>query len=504
MKKFATALLVLASLFVLSMPAIATESSETPAPEGTIFTFWPLIDYRESPKEGFSNLNILGPLIKIQKIRDEQVVAVRPLWYNSSNEHQRSSATDYLYPLASTETTPEVSRFQVLKLITNNSFRKDENEEKEKDSMFFPFYISGTSKKYGPYTSLFPIYGDIYERFWRDEYHFFLFPLYGSTVKKGTTSRNYLYPFFNTIEGEKESGGHFWPLYGQSSKEGVYRKKFVLWPIYMYEQKGLDTKNPTEKLFLFPLYTSTDSPDVTTRGYLWPFFGYREDRKRKEIERDYLWPLWWTVRGEDRQADTFLPFYANDTKKSGSKSWYLWPLFRNVTITSDTFTSDRDTLLYFLYSDKLERWTKDGSERRRTALWPLFVYNRDPRGVKSFSFPAPVEPILDRDGIEKNWAPLWRIYQQKWTDTGESALSILWNLYWHESRKDALAYELFPLISYRGDTGLTDASVIKGLIRYRNEAGGKSLNLLWLPFGLSWGEKLAEKDAAVRKAGEGS
>ena len=76
--------------------------------------------------------------------------------------------------------------------------------------MFFPFYISGTSKKYGPYTSVFPIYGDIYERFWRDEYHFVLFPLYGRTVKKGTTSRNYLYPFFNTIEGEKESGFHFW------------------------------------------------------------------------------------------------------------------------------------------------------------------------------------------------------------------------------------------------------------------------------------------------------
>lgn len=497
MTKFASLFPALLCLFIFSMPAVAAEQSDPSVAEGTIFTIWPLIDYRESPKEGFSNLNIFGPLIKIQKSKGEQVVAVRPLWYNSSNEQQGSSVSDYLYPLSSSETTPEVSRFQILKLVSKDSFRKDEKEQAQKDSMFFPFYISGESKKYGSYTSLFPIYGNIYERFWRDEYHYFLFPLYGSTVTKGTTSRNYLYPFFNTVTGEKESGFHIWPLYGQASKEGVYQKKFVLWPFYLHEKKGLDTENPTEKLFLFPLYTSTNSPDVTARSYLWPFFGYNENRKRNEIERDFFWPFWWTVRGETREVTSFLPFYANNRKKSGSNSWYFWPLYRNSTITSDTFSSDRDTLLYFLYSNSLERWEKDGSERRRTALWPLFVYKRDTRGVKSLTLPAPVEPIIDRDGIENNWAPFWRIYQQKWNDNGETALSILWNLYWHESKGNAVAYELFPLISYRGEEKITDASFIKGFIRYRRDSGRKSLNLLWLPFGLSWGEKLAENDRAA-------
>ena len=32
--------------------------------------------------------------------------------------------------------------------------------------------------------SVFPLYGDLYERFWRDEYHYVLFPLYGRTVKR--------------------------------------------------------------------------------------------------------------------------------------------------------------------------------------------------------------------------------------------------------------------------------------------------------------------------------
>ncbi|GAM11417.1 hypothetical protein OR1_03733 [Geobacter sp. OR-1] len=496
------AFMVLASLLLPAIPSFGAKAGDIDV-EGTIFTLWPLIDYRESPKEQFSNLGILGPLIKIQENRGDSVVAFRPLFHNSANKKQGTSVTEYLYPLASSETTPEVSRFQFLKLIQNNNFRKDEAGGGEKDSMFFPFYISGTSKKYGPYTSVFPIYGDIYERFWKDEYHYALFPLYGSTVKNGTTSRNYLYPLFNTLEGDKESGFQVWPLYGQSAKEGVYRKRFVLWPFVISDTRGLNTANPTEKLFLLPFYTATDSPDKTERGYFWPFCGYRDDRKLKEQETDFLWPFIWTVRGEERRVDSYLPFYSGEVKKESSKHWYLWPLFRNDTLTTDTFSRDRNRVLYFLYSDSLERWAKDGSERKRTALWPMFVYQRDPRGVKTFSFPALVEPILDRGEIEQNWSPLWRIYQQKWTDSGESVVSFLWSLYWHEIRDDATAYEFYPLLFYRGKADFAETSIFKGLVRYKNVEGEKSLKLLWLPFGLNWGAKVTGKGSAPITAGGG-
>jgi len=501
MTRFLTLFILMGSLLLLSVPAFCAEKASADN-EGTIFTLWPLIDYRESPKEGFSNLGILGPLIKVQKIGAEREIAIRPVFHSSSNEQQGSSATEYIYPFASSDTTPEVSRFQFLKLVQKNSFRKDEKEGGEKDSMFFPFYVSGTSKKYGPYISLFPLYGDIYERFWKDEYHFVMFPLYGRTVKNGTTSSNYLYPFFNVVSGEKESGYNFWPLYGQTSKEGVYNKRFVLWPFFMYENRSLDTENPTEKLFLFPLYTSTDSPEKTVRGYMWPFFGYSEDRKLKETEHDFLWPFLWTVRGESRKVDSFLPFYFNEVRKESSKSWYLWPLYRNDTLTTDTFAREHSRVLYFLYSDSVEHWSKDGSERCRNALWPLYVYKRDNKGLKSFSFPAPFEPILDRDEIERNWSPLWRIYYRKWNDSGDSAASFLWNLYWHEVRNDALSYELYPLLFYRGEPSVKETSILKGLLRYRNIEGEKSLNFLWLPFGFNWGDKLMNKGTAARKEGE--
>jgi hypothetical protein len=375
-----------------------------------------------------------------------------------------------------------------MQLFQNNTYRKDEEGKQEKGTMLFPFYISGKSEKYGSYTSIFPFYGDIYERFWRDEYHYLMFPLYGRTVKNGTTTRNYLYPFFAVTTGEKESGFQFWPLYGQSAKVGVYNKCFVAWPFYMQEQSGLGDENPSSKLYLLPWYAATDSPQGTARYYLWPFFGHKTDTEGKQEEWDYFWPFLRTIRGDKRTLDSYLPFYSRDTSKNGRELWFMWPLYKHEELDTNVFRQERDRVLYFLYSDNHESWPKDGADRRRTAFWPLFVYNRDARGVKSLSLPAPVEPVLDREGIERSWAPFWRLYQQKWDDRGDFAASLLWNLYWQERRGDDLAYELFPIINYRSEKKGADVKLLKGLVRYRNDTGRKSLTFFWLPLGPHWGE----------------
>lgn len=486
MRNAFTALILSCLIMALASPLYAAEG-EAATDEGTVFTLWPLVDYRESPKEGYSNLSILGPLLKFQKRGEERDTAVRPLFYNTENRREETSNTDYLYPVASTETSPDVSTVQVVKLFQKNFYKKDEGKE-EKGTMLFPFYISGKSEKYGPYTSVFPFYGDIYERFWRDEYHYVMFPLYGKTVKKGTTTRNYLYPIFSVTKGEKESGFQFWPLYGQSHKEGVYKKRFVLWPFYMTEEKGLDTPNPTSNLYLIPFYAASDSPQRRSRHYLWPFFGHTADQEKKQEEWDMFWPFWVVERGEKRNVDRWLPFYSEEKAKESLKRWYMWPIYRHEEINSDKFRLSRDRLLYFLYSDTTETWSVDGKERRKTALWPFFFYKREPNGVSALSIPAPVEPVFDREGIERNWAPLWRIYQQRWNEKGDSALSILWNLYWHERRDADLAYELFPLVSYRSEKGGRDLKILKGLIRYQAHGADNKLSFLWLPFGVHWGE----------------
>lgn len=494
--RFLLIICVLAMLPVAPLQASGGNEGE----QGTIFTLWPLVDYRKSPGEGFSNLSILGPLIKVQQQGDERTTAVRPFVYRTVNEKEQSASTSYLYPVASSREAPDASSIQVLKLFQVSTSRKDEPDKVKSDSMLFPFYIRGESEIYGPYTSVFPFYGTLYERLWRDEIHYTLFPLYSRTVKKGTTTRNYLYPFFSTTTGEGESGFQFWPIYGSAAKEGSYERRFVLWPFYIHELKGLDTDNPMERLTVFPFYSSTESPRVSSRTYLWPFMGWTSDREAKQEERRYLWPLVVTATGEKRNVKRYLPFYSDERSRETLKQWYLWPIFRHDEIASDTYCRERDRVLFFLYSDLREQWPIDGAERQRTALWPLFVFSRDARGVKQFSFPAPVEPIFPQEGFERSWAPLWRVYIQRWTDSGDSAVSFLWNLYWHERRGDDLAYELFPLVSYRSEGGQPDVSVLKGLIRLRESSGVKTLNLFWLPFGLTWGgtgEMAAEQEITM-------
>ncbi len=476
-------------------------AAETGEAKGTIFTLWPLVDYRESPKEGYSNLSILGPLFKLQHRADDRDIAVRPFCYRTDNHREGTAQGTYLYPLASSDVSPDTTRVQVLQLYQKNIYRKDDEQHREKGNMLFPFYVSGESKKYGPYTSVFPFYGDLYERFWKDEYHYVMFPLYGRTVKKGTTNRNYLYPFFCVTSGEKESGFQFWPIYGESAKEGVYSKRFVLWPFYMQERSGLNTDNPTKKFYLLPLYAATDSPKSTSRYYLWPFFGHKSDTEGKQEERDYFWPFWRTIRGEKRTLDSYLPFYSLDQRPETRKRWIMWPLFKHEEINSTVFHQERDRVLFFLYSADRESWPKAEGEKHRTALWPLFLYRLNPRGVKSFSFPAPVEPILDKEGIEKNWAPLWRLYQQRWDDQGDSAVSFLWNLYWHEKRGPAIAYEVFPLLAYRSEQKQRDLLIVKGLVRYKNDDGRKGLTFFWLPLGFHWGKSAAaEQEMTARSA----
>ena len=472
---------------ITAAPLSAGEIKEE---EGTIFTLWPLVDYRDSPTEGYSNLSILGPLIKFQHRGDDRDFAVRPFYFGTDNRRIGTAAADYLYPLASSDTSPESSSVQVLELYQKNIYRKDEEEKKEKGTMIFPFYISGRSEKYGPYTSFVPFYGDLYERFWKDEYHFIMFPLYGRTVKKGTTTSNYLYPIFSTTVGEKESGYQIWPIYGQSAKQGVYNKRFVICPFFMQEESGLDTDNPTRKFYLLPFYASTVSPKSSSHYYLWPFFGHKTDREGNQEEWDYFWPFWRKVQGEKRTLNSYLPFYSLDQRAESSKRWIMWPLFKHEEIGSAVFRQNRDNILYFLYTDDRQSWPKASGEKRRTALWPIYIYNLNPQGIKSLSIPAPVEPILDKEGIEKGWAPLWRLYQQKWNDKGDSAVSVFWNLYWHERRGADIAYEFYPFLAYRSEQKQSDIKIIKGLVRFRDDDGRKGLTFFWLPFGFHWGEKV--------------
>ena len=106
-----------------------------------------------------------------------------------------------------------------------------------------------------------------------------------------------------------------------------------------------------------------------------------------------------------------------------------------------------------------------------------------------------LEPFFPgNESIERLWAPLWRIYQQKWDQQGNHVISLFWNLYWRERQGEKVAWELFPVIQYRKESAHeTDVRFLKGLIRYRSDDNGRQLNLFYLPWGLHWDTPLPDQ-----------
>jgi hypothetical protein len=474
--------LLLLAIFWCAEPGLASDA--------TVSTFWPLFDYRSSDSADYQSLHMFGPLIKYETKEDEADYAIRPFFYSTVDDEGRSS-TDVLYPIFSYQSKKDSMSFQLIQLFKYDSGEPESGSRNR--HYIFPFLFYGEEEQ-GTYRAFFPFGGTLYNWFGRDRITFTLFPLYSQTERKGTQVDNILWPFFAKISGENESGYKFWPIYGQSSKQGVYRKSFFLWPIFFSESLKLDSDNPEERRAAWPFYIKIESPKKSSTTVLWPFFSKTENREKEYTSWDAPWPLVRVTEGEKYHGMKILPFYADETIDVKRNRWYLWPIYKIEEMNSELIERRRDRILFFLYSDTWEAKFETGDRMRRIDFWPLFGYKRI-NGVSSLHFLSLIEPFFpNNQSIERLWAPLWRFYQQKWDQQGNHVVSLLWNLYWHEKQGDKVAWELFPLVEYRKESENDhELRILKGLFNYRSSDSGKQFNLFYTPWGLRWGAPLSEQ-----------
>lgn len=467
------------SVFFLLWGAVTSVS----ATDSTVFTLWPVLDYRASENIDYSSTHILGPFIKYETKKDETEYALRPLFYRAVDNSGRSR-TDVLYPLLIHKKEKDRSSIQVFSIL-NYDFGEPDSGSRNR-SYFFPFLFYGEEEQ-GKYFAFFPIRGTLYNWFGRDRISFTLFPLYSRTERGTQKIDNILWPFFAKIGGENESGFKFWPFYGQSQKEGVYRKAFFLWPIFFSERTDLDTDDPVTLKAAWPFYINKESRTKSYQAYLWPFFFKTADYEKGYSSWNAPWPLIKWTKGERRYGKRILPFYADETVEENRKRWFLWPIYKIEELNSDLVERRRDRILFFLYSDTKEVKWETGDSLRRISLWPLFNYvNKN--GVQHFHVFSLLEPFFpENESIERLWSPLWRIYQKKWDQQGNAVVSFFWNLYWSETRGDQIAWELFPLIKYQRESETSSEFVLlKGLFSYKKGSQGKEASLFYLPWCISW------------------
>lgn len=459
------------------------------AAEATVSTMWPLFDYRASESADYHSLHLLGPLLKYETKGVETEYALRPLFYRAVDEENVSS-TDVLYPVFGHRKDKEFTSFHLVHLL-NYDFGKRETGSSNRFYLF-PFLFYGEEEQ-GRYMAFFPFGGTLFNWFGRDRISFTLFPLYGRTERKTTRIDNVLWPFFARITGENESGYKFWPVYGQSSKQGVYRKRFFLWPIFFSESVGLDSITPMEVRAAWPFFVSKESPETSYRSALWPFFSKTQNHVKDYQVWNAPWPFVRVIKGEKYHGLKILPFFADETMDVKRQRWYLWPLYKVEEMQTELLESRRDRILFFLYSDRHETKYETGDSMRRIDLWPLFGYKMT-NGVSHLHVFSLIEPFFPgNQSIERLWSPLWRVYQQKWDQQGNSIVSLFWNLYWYEKQSEKVAWELFPFVEYRKES--TDSKAVhflKGLVSYHDRDSGKQLNLFYLPWGFRWNEPLPD------------
>jgi hypothetical protein len=427
----------------------------------------------------------LGPLFYRQHSVSNTLWAIPPLIARTTDNDPDIDMTemDILYPLLSYDRFGAEYRFHILQVFSFSGGKTLENHVDKDRFTLFPFYFQQRSPdKSLNYTALFPLYGTLKNRLFRDEIHFVAFPVYGQSRKKDVVTDNFLYPVFHLRHGNGLKGWQVWPIFGHEFKGlttktngwgdieqvAAHDKWFALWPFYHHNDLELGTDNPQKIRILLPVYSIYRSPLRDSSTYLWPFFTYTDDREKKYHEYGLPWPLVVFARGEGKTVNRVWPLFGKAKNEFKQSDFYLWPIWKYNRTHAEPLDRERTRILFFLYSDLIERNTVTGDALKRKDFWPLFTARKGLDGKERLQIFAPLEPLLPNNkSIERSYSPLWSIWRaEKNPETKASSESFLWNLYRHDTSPEQTKY-----------------SLLFGLFQYQSTAEARQYRLFYIPLG---------------------
>src|SRR5438094_1831061 len=441
----------------------------------------PLLDQFKLTLRSGRRTEALGPLLSFERRETEIQWVLSPLLSHTFDRGVDVKEFDLAYPLLTYDRFGTEYRLQILQVL---GFSGGDNQQEEARRRFtlFPFYFQQRSAN--PelnYTAVFPFYGRLKNRLFRDEIRFVLLPLYARSRKKDIVTDNYLYPFFHLRRGDALRGWQFWPVAGYEHKDvtirtnredevetiGGHKKFFALWPIFFNQSLGLGTENPQHQQAFLPLYSYLRAPQRDSTTLPWPFgLTVTDDRVKKYREVGAPWPVIVFARGEGKTANRVWPLFSHAKTPILESDFFLWPLYKYNRAHAPPLDRERTRILFFLYSDLIEKNEETGTALQRTDLWPLFTAKRDHDGNERLQLIAPLEPLLPNNkSIVRNYSPLWSIWRsEKNAKTGAAGQTFLWNLYRRDTTPETRKCSLFI-----------------GLFQYQFSLEGKRLRMFYIP-----------------------
>lgn len=444
------------------------------------FNAGPLYDEFRLTLEPGQRTEMAGPLFYSQDTENGSTWGFPPLTSRHIDPGTESEEYDVLYPVLTYDRYGPEHRWQFFQLFSIAG-GSDQQDQRTRRFTLFPIYFQQRSEDPDRnYTALVPFYGHLKNRLMRDEIFFVMYPAYSRTRKKDVVTENYLYPFFHIREGNGLEGWQIWPFYGQEHKEITsatngfgevtpvpgHDRSFVLWPIYLRSLDGIGSENPQKQWAVLPLYSSLRSPNRDSSTVLWPFFSHVTDREKQYREWQTPWPLIVFARGEGKITSRVWPFFSHAQSTNLESGFFAWPIYKYNRLHLETLERERKRVLFFLYSDTIQKNLETGRDERRVDFWPLFTHKRDFSGRTRLQVLSVLEPLIPNNkSIERNYSPLWALWRSEENpEAHASSQSLLWNLYRRDVSQDS-----------------KKCSLLFGLFQYESGPSGKRMRLFYVP-----------------------
>ena len=406
---------------------------------------------------------IAGPFYYREQKQDTlKIWAIPPLLSYTTDPATEMVEFNIVYPVFSYIRYGKQYRWQLGQLL-NFSGGPTQTETVRDRHTLFPFYFRQKSTdSNNVYTAVGPFYGHLQNRLFRDEISYVMFPIYGKTRKRDVVTRNYFYPVVHVREGEGLKGWQVWPICGGETK-GIttrtngfgdvemipgYHRSFAVWPFFAEQETGLGSANPQWQQLSLPLYNLFRSPMRDSTTVLWPFFTWIDDREKGYKEWQAPWPFITFARGE-KTINRFWPIYSHAYNTNLQVDSVLWPIYRYSRIRATAVDRQRTRILFYLYSDTLEKDLAKNRVRHRVDFWPFFTSRKEYNGNTRLQVLAPLEPLLPANhNIDIEYSHAWSLWRsEKNPRTGNASQSLLWNLYRREvtpkSRKVSCFFGLY-------------------------------------------------------------
>ncbi|MBI3884729.1 MAG: hypothetical protein HY302_03235 [Opitutae bacterium] len=447
---------------------------------------WPFWVGRPDEPGAPKSWQAVGPLFFAKTAPDgRETSGLRPLFLQTKAEGRQ--ARYFLYPFFSWQTEAGYSSFSFFQLVNDRRSAGTGGEPGTRSFDVWPFYFSRqTGDPATSYRALLPVAGTIKHRFGKDRLEWYAFPLFLRTEKAGMNTTYAPWPVLRVIDGAGHRGFEFWPLFGQRSKPGDYRRQFFLWPLFYKNVSHLSEPQPDVQVGALPFYTRESGPGYVSVNYAWPLFGSTHRTAPDQYdETRYLWPFLVQGRGATRLVNRWAPFYTHSVIKGADKKWFLWPLVRDERWEAEGLAHEKSQFFFFLYWSHTQRSLTNpaAAPASKTHLWPLLSAWDNGAGHRQVQVLSPLEIFFQNNTpVRELYTPLFALYRYDRRGPAETHWSLLWNaVSWHRApaRRE---FHLGPLLSVRryGDTRRVAFGA--GLLGWRRAAAGASWRFFLFDF----------------------